>query len=246
MRQYHGYFFDFYGTLAEIHTDETKPAFWKAVAAFYSENGAVYKAEALRERYLSLCAGEEARLQRLHPGSAVEPELLNVFRALYTEKGIDAGPALLTETARCFRRRSTTHLRAYAGAAELLQALRAAGKTVVLLSNAQACFTLRELEQLGLKQCFDQIWISSQAGFRKPDPAFFRMPLQALDLDPADCLMIGNDPLCDLQGAAAVGMDALYIHSALSPRGNPAPNDAVLCLPRMDLRALRRKLMPRG
>ena len=82
-----------------------------------------------------------------------------------------------------------------------------------------------------------------------------------LGLDPADCLMIGNDPLCDVAGAAAVNMNAVYIRSALSPRTVPTlrschperseaeskdPHPPVLSLPRMDLRRLRRLLLRDG
>ena len=76
---------------------------------------------------------------------------------------------------------------------------------------------------------------------------FFGAALEASGQDPADCLMIGNDPVCDVEGAIRAGMDAFYIHSNLSPR--PRPELAALpvagSLPRMDLRALRR-LLPDG
>lgn len=266
MKQYKAYLFDLYGTLVDIHTDESRPAFWKQVAAYYTDRGASYDWKALRETYRALCAAETARLQTLCPDAKIEIDLLPVFRALYGQKGIASDAALLADTAWAFRRASTFHLRAYAGAGELLDSLRAAGRTVILLSNAQSCFTRPELELLGLAERFDHVYISSEVGFRKPDPRFFTAPLRDLGLDPEDCLMIGNDPLCDVGGAEAVGMDAVYIRSALSPKVPESPSshserseesaspvqtlvgaDAhfdppaspVFSLPRMDLRRLR-------
>ena len=221
MKQYKAYLFDLYGTLVDIHTDESKPAFWKQVAAYYTAKGASYDWQTLRAAYRALCASETSQLQAMTPDAKIEIDLLPVFRALYEEKGLSPDPALLADTARFFRRRSTTHLRAYAGAGELLEALRAAGRTVILLSNAQSCFTRPELDALGLTSRFDHIYISSEVGFQKPDPRFFTAPLRDLSLDPAACLMIGNDPLCDVAGAAAAGMDAAYIRSALSPKESP-------------------------
>ena len=218
MKQYQAYLFDLYGTLVDIHTDESKSSFWKAVAACYAVNGAAWDGPALRAEYLRLCAAETARLQAAAPDAKVEIDLLPVFRGLYAQKGINADAALLAETAWYFRQRSTSHLRAYAGAGELLDALRAAGRTVILLSNAQSCFTRPELDLLGLTQRFDHIYISSEIGFQKPDPRFLNAPLRDLGLDPDDCLMIGNDPFCDVGGAVAVGMDAVYVRSALSPK----------------------------
>ena len=244
MKQYQAYFFDLYGTLVDIHTDENKPSFWKTVARYYSAHGAAYKPVAFRTAYLSLCAEEMARLQSARPGAAVEIDLLRVFRALYHAKGVVPEPDLLDETAFFFRKCATTHLRVYAGARELLQGLRSAGKIVVLLSNAQSCFTRPELDVLSLTDCFDRIFISSEHGFQKPDPRFFSAPLRDLHLKSSDCLMIGNDPDCDLRGAAAVGMDGVYIRSALSPSNAPSVlSDAVLSLPHMDLRRLKALLL---
>ena len=242
MKQYKAYLFDLYGTLVDIHTDESKPAFWKQVAAFYADRGAVYDWHTLRQTYRALCAAETARLQTLYPDARIEIDLLPVFRALYEQKGLSPDPALLADTAWAFRRASTCHLRAYAGAGELLGDLRAAGRTVILLSNAQSCFTRPELELLGLADCFDRIYISSEVGFQKPDPRFFTAPLRDLGLDPTDCLMIGNDPRCDIGGAKAVGMDAAYLHTRLSPPYDPAA-PAVLRMRGMDLRTLQKRLL---
>ena len=218
MKQYQAYLFDLYGTLVDIHTDESRPSFWKVVAAYYTAQGAPYTWKTIQESYRALCAAETARLQTRYPDAKIEIDLLPVFRGLYAQKGINADAALLAETAWFFRQRSTSHLRAYSGAGELLDALRAAGRSVILLSNAQSCFTRPELERLGLARRFDRIYISSEIGFQKPDPRFFIAPLRDLGLDPDDCLMIGNDPFCDVGGAVAVGMDAVYVRSALSPK----------------------------
>ena len=164
MKQYHAYLFDLYGTLVDIHTDEGKAAFWAAVAADYTAHNAAYRAAGLRAEYRRLCAAETARLQAQYPDAEVEIDLLSVFRALYAVKAVNPDDALLADTAWRFRRASTTHLRCYAGAGELLDVLRAAGCTVILLSNAQSCFTRPELEQLGLASRFDRIFISSELG----------------------------------------------------------------------------------
>lgn len=244
MKQYQAYFFDLYGTLVYIHTDEAKQAFWQKVAAYYAAHGAAYQAIDLRSAYERLCDGETKHLQALFPGAEIEIDLLPVFRALYIARGVCPDPGLLSDTAGAFRRASTTHLRAYAGAAELLEALRAAGKTVILLSNAQSCFTRPELDALGLTACFDHIYISSEQGFRKPDSRFFAAPLTELGLHAADCLMIGNDPACDVEGAMRAGMDVVYLRSGLSPRNAPhSYAGAVLSLPRIDLRRLKRALL---
>lgn len=36
--------------------------------------------------------------------------------------------------------------------------------------------------------------------------------------------MIGNDSTSDIAGAKAVGMDALYVRTAISPENDPVPD----------------------
>lgn len=153
-------------------------------------------------------------------------------------------PELLHSTMEYFRRESTTHIRVYSGAVELLRSLRATGAKVILLSNAQRTFTEAEMKALGLWTEFDDIFISSDYCCRKPDPHFYEAPLRKYNLKPEECLMIGNDPVNDILGAKKAGMDALYIHSALSPESdNPImlakDNGADYMLDSMNLKKLR-------
>lgn len=52
MPMYKNYFFNLYGTLVDIRTDERKPSLWYDLAEFYSLCGAPYALEEIRERYL--------------------------------------------------------------------------------------------------------------------------------------------------------------------------------------------------
>ena len=234
------FLFDLYGTLVDIHTDENQSSLWQQMAGFAVSRGAAWEAEALRRAYGAAVLEEEARLRlrdRDLPEARPEIDLARVFVRLYAEKGVPADGRLIAETARRFRAASTTHLRLYAGAKELLAALRQRGK-VLLLSNAQSLFTRPELRQLGLEDCFDGVYLSSEAGFQKPDPRFFRLALEREGLEARDCLMLGNDPRCDGEGARAVGMAAYVIRSALSPRDAEGYDQRG-----MDLRKLKRRLL---
>ena len=231
---------DLYGTLVDIHTDENQPSLWKRMAGFVLSRGADWEGKALRRAYLEGLRQEEERLRlrdRGLPWAQGEIDLALVFARLYTEKGVRADAALIAETALAFRKASTTRLRLYAGAKELLAALGQRGR-VILLSNAQSLFTRPELEMLGLTDCFDSIYLSSEAGFKKPDPRFYRLALDREGLKPKDCLMIGNDPICDGEGPRSVGIPAYVIRSGISPRGITEGYDQE----GMDLKKLKRFL----
>ena len=217
--------FDLYGTLVDIRTDERSPRLWARMAELYRRNGAACQPGELREGYFRLVrelegAGPPGRdAHEAHPEIQIE----RVFRGLYAQKGVEAGDALVRRTGLAFRAHSTEYLRLYEGAAELLRLLRTRGCGVWLLSNAQGLFTRWELERLGLEGLFDGVYLSSDYGCKKPDPRFFQALLQERGIDPEEAVMIGNDGVCDIQGAKAVGLAAVYIRSNLSP-AEPLPN----------------------
>ena len=226
---YENYFFDLYGTLVDIRTDEGEPSLWRDVAEFYSLCGARYTSSELRERYLALCAEETAALALASPKlgtEGVEIELRNVFRRLFEEKGLTVSDTRVDDAAVLFRVLSFCRApRLMEGAKETLEVLRERGARLYVLSNAQSCFTVPELRSLGLLEgVFDGIFLSSDFGMRKPAAAFFGAALRRAGLSASEVLMVGNDPAADVCGAASVGMESRYIHTWQSPpRGMPMP-----------------------
>lgn len=229
---YQNYIFDFYGTLADIRTDEESPALWEKMSEIYRAMGADYDPEALKLAFRRLEKAEKARLgfvkQKTHENvpqcradnhdENAEPDLTKVFALLYQEKNVLCDSSQAKMTAVTFRALSREYIRVYDGVEELLGELRRRGKGVYLLSNAQADFTRPEIRMLGLAHYFDGIFLSSEQGCKKPSPVFFRRLLERYGLKASESIMIGNDEAADIAGARSVGMDTLYIHTAISPR----------------------------
>lgn len=129
-----------------------------------------------------------------------------------------------TFLARLFRCLSMEHLYLFDGVMELMKKLKENHKKVYLLSNAQALFTRPELSLLKLTPCFDGILLSSEAGVKKPDSAFYRALLSKYHLNPKETVMVGNDDQADCHGAAGAGLDSVYLCTPQSPvREQPLP-----------------------
>lgn len=236
--------FDLYGTLVDIHTDENQDSFWNTVTNWFADHGAVYAPAELKKAYKALIEDETRTLSagpRYSHESFPEIEIEGVFQALYDAKGAKWDDALITETARFFRKASTDYIRLYPHAVELLKNLKDAGYQVILLSNAQKVFTMSELEGLGIVDLFDNIYISSEYQVKKPDIAFFKLPIEQYHLDPDQTIMVGNDMECDIQGAKNAGLHTLYIDSNISPAFTE--NKAEYFLDHMDLQAAEKILM---
>ncbi len=264
---YRNYIFDFYGTLADIRTDEEQPVLWKKMSEIYSAMGAVWGPEELKRAFRRLereaeqraikrqaekradsdgwKASEESERQEERSeiaGGTAEPDLAEVFAGLYLEKGVSCDEALTKLTAVTFRALSREYLRVYDGVKELLGELKRRGRGVYLLSNAQTYFTRPEIDLLGLSDFFDGILISSEEGCRKPSVHFFQRLLERYGLNPSECIMIGNDEGSDIAGARAAGMDSLYIHTAISPEKCGAA-EATYQVMDGDFRRIRRLLL---
>lgn len=243
MKLYRDYIFDLYGTLVDIRTNEEQHALWNKMSLFYGYHGANYPPQALHKEYLSKVSAREKDAKQVHYSHEAYPEIPieEVFAELYTAKGIQPSSELVLHTGQLFRVLSTSHIRLYAGAVELLQKLKRDGKRVFLLSNAQRIFTEYELEYLGIADCFDGIMISSEYGVKKPDERFFALLINQYGIDMEHALMIGNDLDSDIAGAKRAGLDTFYIHSAISPKLNRTV-DADYSMMHMDLRKLYRLL----
>ncbi|MBQ7360084.1 MAG: HAD family hydrolase [Lachnospiraceae bacterium] len=223
---YQNYIFDLYGTLVDIHTDEFKPSLWRQMASFYSLKGAEYQGKELMKDYLRLVDMEQERLARKQQMeiSHVEIVLDKVFAKLYSQKGVKASKQLVEDTMVMFRMLSTSHIRLFPGVKDLLLRLRADGKGIYLLSNAQANFTRPEMKMLGIYDCFDGILYSSDALVKKPSGVFYQMLFDKYQLGKETAVMVGNDARADMIGAADFGIPGLYVRTDESWRPDELPN----------------------
>jgi len=91
-----------------------------------------------------------------------------------------------------------------------LRALRERGLRLGMISNASS-----ELSALWagsvLAPLFDAAFFSADEGMMKPDRRLYERMAQALGVEPADCVFVGDGAYRELQGAQAVGMTAVLI-----------------------------------
>lgn len=242
--RYQNIIFDLYGTLVDIHTQEDRPEAWAALARFYGYQGARYVPEELEARFRQLVRAQlEEAARRDGPGGDCCPEadLGAVFLALFREKGAAAPQETALCAGQLFRAMTTDYLRLYPGVTGLLEGLRRAGARIFLLSNAQRVFTAGELRAMGLEGRFDGVYLSSDAGCKKPDRRFFDRLLMEQKLRPEECVMVGNEGPSDIAGARRAGLATVYLHSNLSPAGDRPEADVIL--PEPDMARLARLLL---
>lgn len=208
--------FDLYGTLVDIHTEESQEV-WEKTALYFGYYGAHYTGKTLQDAF-----EKELHARKAIAGQSYEcfPDipLEQVMEELFRTKGVtENADTLGIQAAQLFRICSIEYIKLYPYVLDALEILRKKGFRLWLLSNAQHVFTAYELRHLGLGVQLDGIYISSDYGCRKPDVRFYNALLEEQKLDVGTCLMIGNDRETDIAGAKAAGMDTLYMHTNLTP-----------------------------
>lgn len=91
-----------------------------------------------------------------------------------------------------------------------LPVLREAGLRLAVVSNFDARLP-RLLADAGLADSFDAVVYSEEVGVEKPHPAIFEEVLERLDLPAPRVLHVGDSRRDDVEGARAVGMQALWL-----------------------------------
>lgn len=236
--------FDLYGTLVDIRTDEKKPELWERLALFYAFYGAEYTPDELHQGYDCLTAemsAGKAGIRKDAHEAYPEIRIEDVFIALFRKKGIDADEVLSRHAGQFFRILSMEHLKLYNGTKEMLSALRDGGKKVYLLSNAQKIFTEYEMNALGITPYFDGIFISSEHECKKPDVRFFEKLIHTYGIERDRAVMVGNDGVCDIEGAKNAGLATLYVRTEISPKEELPGADHVL--KKMDMKLMTRILL---
>jgi putative hydrolase of the HAD superfamily len=198
---------------------------WPSVADVYlaaaHRQGVVLDRSEVRERFRRYFREDEADEARgpLVTDEALEhrrwrrivgrvlPEVPDPERAFEELWGHFAGP----ESWRCFRD---------VGPAVL--ALGAAGIPVRIASNFDARLRPivaghREIAPLG-----ESLVISSEVGYRKPHPAFYRSACESLGPAPGRVLFVGDDPENDVLGPTRAGLRGVRLDR--SGRHGPGPD----------------------
>lgn len=94
--------------------------------------------------------------------------------------------------------------------APTLGALKESGLRLGVISNFDSrLFDL--LRDLGLDRYFDSIHISTRAGAAKPDPRIFQVALNPYSIEPHQAVHVGDSLREDVEGAAAVGINAVLL-----------------------------------
>ena len=211
-----GLIFDINGTTTDILTNEGHDEIFRTLANFLDYQGIALRADELRERYFAI-----NKSQRKESGEefaefdaqAVFKKIIDQHASAYTRRLPSAKrrqlPGICAEV---FRAASRFKLELYPGVLATLDALKKKYK-MAALSDGQSLWGVPELHSVGLDGYFDPVLISSDFGYRKPDPRLFALVLKKMHLTSDEAIFIGNDMYRDVFGAKTAGLKTVFFKS---------------------------------
>jgi len=90
----------------------------------------------------------------------------------------------------------------------VLVTLRASGWRLGVLTNGPAAIQSRKVEAMRIEQYVDRVVYATEhgSGAGKPEPEPFAEIARQLDVPPCHIVFVGDDEVCDVEGAARAGM----------------------------------------
>lgn len=82
--------------------------------------------------------------------------------------------------------------------------------TLHILSNGFPGLQQQKMKSAGILNYFDHIILSEDIGIPKPNKEIFDFALNSVHCQVQESIMIGDNPIADIQGADACGFDTIY------------------------------------
>jgi putative hydrolase of the HAD superfamily len=192
--------FDVYGTLIDIHTEEQRDDIFENLSRFLEYRRIFISARVLKELYFSELHQQFARSREKHP----EVDVARAFGHVLSDQGRTSDRLTAMLVTQLYRSLTRERFGLYSDTFWTLTDFRK-GYRLGLVTDAQRLYACPELRSLRIEEFFDAVVISSDYGFRKPDPRLFHIALAALDSTPEETVYIGNKYETDLLGAKRAG-----------------------------------------
>ena len=83
---------------------------------------------------------------------------------------------------------------------------------LAIISNGDTDQQKRKIQFTGLDKYFQDIVISSEVGYSKPQKEIFEIACKRINLEPEKCIMVGDKYKVDIEGSINTGMKGIWVN----------------------------------
>ncbi|PTD94816.1 hypothetical protein C9439_00635 [archaeon SCG-AAA382B04] len=189
---------------------------------FFDLDGTLCKVNGSRKQILDDCldgCGIESLSRdeylKAHKNALKQNKLKNrvpIFKELLKNKGDNYREGLAEELAERYNQKILSNLVLYDDA----DLIRDIDEDLVLITNGPRETQKQKVERLGLDEVFDEVIISGEVGFAKPDPLIFKIAhVRAGEKGP----YVGNSPEFDVVGSKKAGFSSVLVDRGVEHNG---------------------------
>jgi len=192
--------FDFDGTLVDFENTDIE-----CLNLIHRKTGAEVDSKSFIDRAIdhTMCFHDLVDSAETDPLTMHQYRLSNTFQDFgipWNDSYVDAYKQMLLE-------RTNPH----PGIEEILKSLSGRVKLGILTNAYDPVLQMKRIKATGLADYFNEIQISGEEKYSKPDPRAFKMIADNLGVDSKNCIFIGDSKKYDIEGALAAGMQAIHI-----------------------------------
>ncbi|MGC8502529.1 HAD family hydrolase [Desulfurella sp.] len=203
--KYKNIFFDLYGTLIDIKTDDYKPEIFYHLSNFLNYEGIRVEREFFQSRFEENIKYQLSISQEKYP----DVDIKKAFYDTILSFGYNTSDYLLDTIMKIYRTLSILEFKVFDDVHKVLSNLKK-DYNLGLISDAQTIFLYKEISILSLESYFSSITHSSVLGFRKPDERIFKIALDKINAKASESVYIGDSIKRDI-GSKKAGMTFVLI-----------------------------------
>lgn len=202
MKKYDYLIFDIDNTLLDFSKSE-----YYALQAVFTKYGVIFNEETLAE-YKEI---NHSLWTKLEEGRIKKETVLNTrFAKFFATQGVRVDGSTVDDQ---FRQLLEERNDVIPDAVELLTDLKEKGYKIFAGTNGVGRTQRKRLENACFTNFFDNLYISEEVGFEKPDARFFETIFTKENIkDVSKVLMIGDSLSSDIRGANRVGIDSVWLN----------------------------------
>jgi putative hydrolase of the HAD superfamily len=203
--KYKNIFFDLYGTLIDIKTDDYRPEIFYHIVYYLNYEGIRIEKEFFQPRFEENIKHQLAISLEKYP----DVDIKKAFFETILSFGYNVCDYILDTIMKIYRSLSLVEFKVFDDVHKVLSSLKK-DFNLGLISDAQTLFLYKEIGILSLDSYFSSITHSSVLGFRKPDERIFKIALDKHNAKANESIYIGDSIKRDI-GSKKAGMTFMLI-----------------------------------